>query len=106
MADPTPGPSAPPPPAPTPLAVNRRDFAPPDPDPPGMSTNTAGWILFATALGSMLGLVGVDIAALESWAQMTTPVFVGTTLAKVGSIIVAFLGGKIMPTPQPGDRRR
>lgn len=70
-----------------------------------MTQNTAGWIVFIAALGSMLGLVAIDVASLKEWSQATTPLFVGSTLGHVAATVAAFVGGKLIPTGSKDERK-
>ncbi len=63
-----------------------------------MTQTTTGWVMFVGAIGMMFGLLSVDIAALDSWSAVQTPVFVGTTIGHVAAVIAAFVGGKLIPT--------
>lgn len=58
---------------------------------------TTGWIVFVGALGMMCGMEAVDIVALKSWSELQTPLFVGATLGHIAAVILAFIGGKIIP---------
>lgn len=61
------------------------------------TATTTGWIVFIAALGMMAGMMAVDIASLKEWSEMSTPVFVGTSLGHVAAVITAFVGGKLIP---------
>lgn len=67
---------------------------------------TAGWIIFTAAVGMMCGMVAIDIAALKSWAELQTPLFLGTTLGHLSAVIGAFVGGKIIPEERSGQFTR
>jgi glycerol-3-phosphate acyltransferase PlsY len=62
-----------------------------------MSQTTTGWLVFIAALGMMCGLLAVDLANLKTWSEATTPSFVGSCMGHVGTIIAAFVGGKMIP---------
>ena len=64
-----------------------------------------GWLTFLAALGVMSGLMVEDIKALKDWSEMFTPAFFGSFLGHFGSVILAFLGGKVMPTNRSGAER-
>lgn len=69
--------------------------------------NTTGWIIFIAALGTMFGLVGIDMSKLTNWSDAATPFFVGTTFVHLGAVIGAFVGGKmIQPTRDAGMKTR
>lgn len=57
-----------------------------------------GWSLFAAAVGVILVQLGNEVTKLPSWHAATSPVFIGSALAHVGTVIGAFLGGKMIPT--------
>jgi hypothetical protein len=59
---------------------------------------TTGWILFAAALAMMLTLISADIAALDNWRDAETPAFFGSTIAHLGAVLTAFVGGKLIPS--------
>ena len=63
-----------------------------------MSPQNTGWFLFIASLGMMAALVSNDITSLEAWESATSPAFVGKLLANVGTVITAFIGGKMIPT--------
>ena len=68
---------------------------------------TTGWVIFMAAMGMMLGMLAIDIAALNEWSQMQTPTFVGTALGHIAATIAAFVGGKLIPAdrgPSPMTR--
>jgi hypothetical protein len=72
-----------------------------------MTKTNAGWAIFTAAVGMMLAMVSVDIAGLHEWSEMTTPVFVGTTIGHIAATIGAFIGGKLIPeTREPSQRTR
>lgn len=66
-----------------------------------------GFLVFIAALGMMAGLLSVDISQLPTFGAMWTPIFVGKSLAHVGAVIAAFIGGKLLPTDSvPGGSRK
>lgn len=67
---------------------------------------TTGWIIFTAAVGMMCGMLAIDIAALKSWAELQTPLFLGTTLGHLSAVIGAFVGGKIIPENRSGQYTR
>lgn len=69
-----------------------------------MTNKQAGWFLGLAALGMMFGLMAVDIANLDSWAQAAKPSFVGLQMAHISVVVAAFVGGKLVPT-EPRDQR-
>lgn len=70
------------------------------------SATTAGWIVFASAIAMMCGMLAIDVAALKEWSQLQTPLFVGTTLGHVAAVIGSFVGGKLIPSPRGEERTR
>lgn len=65
-----------------------------------MSSKATGYLVFVAALGTLAGLVAIDISKLENWNYMTTPQFVGNFLAHLAAVIAAFVGGKLLPEPR------
>lgn len=63
-----------------------------------MTQKTAGYLVFIGALGMMMTLMAVEVANLESWQYVSTPVFVGKSMAHLGTVIAAFVGGKLLPS--------
>lgn len=61
------------------------------------NATTTGWVVFIAGIGMMFGMMAVDIASLMEWSEMTTPVFIGTTMGHFAAVIAAFVGGKIIP---------
>jgi len=72
-----------------------------------VNKETTGWVIFISAVGMMSGLISVDIATLPNWDQATSPAFVGLIMARLATVIMAFVGGKIIPTDRnPAERTR
>lgn len=66
-----------------------------------------GNLVLLSALAMMSGLVGSEIGAFKSWAEATAPQFVGKLLLHSSTVIGAYVGGRLIPHPQPKpDRRR
>lgn len=61
---------------------------------------TTGWIIFIAALGSMFGMIGVDMARLKDLSEVSEPSFIGTTMVHLSTVIAAFVGGKLIPAPR------
>ena len=57
-----------------------------------------GWVIFLAAFGVMAGLIGNEISQFQSWAPALTPPFIGKSLIHIGTVIGAFVGGKLIPT--------
>lgn len=72
-----------------------------------MDKTTAGWTTFISALGAMCLLLTADVAKLSSWSVAFQPPFVAVVLAHIGTVILGFAGGKMIPTKrQPGMQTR
>lgn len=72
-----------------------------------MNLTTTGWILFIAAVGMMASLMSTDVATLTRWGDAVAPVFIAKMLAHLGAVIMAFVGGKLIPTDRdPMDRTR
>lgn len=63
-----------------------------------MTRTTTGAIVFVAAIGTLVGLLGKEIAELHSWTQATSPAFIGGALMHVGAVIGAFVAGQVIPT--------
>lgn len=70
-----------------------------------MTNKNAGWFLGLAALGMMTGLMAHDISEIKTWAEVFQPVFVGSMFAHFSVVIMAFVGGKLIPT-EPQDQRK
>ena len=51
----------------------------------------------AAAVFLALSLVGAEVAELEAWHLATTPNFIGEMFIQVGTVIGAFIGGRLIP---------
>lgn len=71
-----------------------------------MNQTSVGWVLFIASIGSMCTLLAVDIAKLGQWGDVWKPEFVGLFMAHVGTVITAFIGGKLIPPDRDGKRTR
>ena len=69
-----------------------------------MTNKVVGWSLAGASLGMLCLLISADIKALHSFDEALTPFFIGNMLAHAGNIIMAFVGGKLIPTA-PQDQR-
>jgi len=65
-----------------------------------MTNKQSGYLVFIAAIGMMLGLLALDIQQLGSWKEVTTPEFVAQLMGHLASVIAAFVGGKLIPSPQ------
>jgi len=63
-----------------------------------MTNHGKGWVLFLAALGMMLALESVEIANINTWQELSTPGFVAKFCAHLGTVIAAFVGGKLIPS--------
>ena len=57
-----------------------------------------GNIVFLAAFGTALGLIGNEVSALSSWRPVLEPAFVGKTLIHLGTVVGAYVGGRLIPT--------
>jgi uncharacterized membrane protein len=71
-----------------------------------MNNSTAGYVVFAAAVGMMFGLLSVDVSRLHSWAEISTPGFVASILGHLGVVLTAFVGGKLVPENRQGKATR
>lgn len=69
-----------------------------------MTNKQTGWLLGLTALGMMLGLMSIEVANLRDWNNITAPIFVAKVMAHASTVIMAFVGGKLIPT-EPHNQR-
>jgi uncharacterized YccA/Bax inhibitor family protein len=69
-----------------------------------MTNKHAGYILGLASVGMMLVLISSDIKQLNSFSDAWTPAFIGTATAHLGNVIMAFIGGKLIPT-EPQNQR-
>lgn len=63
-----------------------------------MTNHGKGWLLFIAAMGMMFTLESVEIANLQAWSDMFAPGFMGKAFAHIGTVIAAFIGGKLLPS--------
>lgn len=70
-----------------------------------MNQTTSGWVIFIIALGMMCGLLSNDVAKLTSWNGAFQPAFVAIVMAHFGTVVVAFIGGKLIPSDRTPDGR-
>lgn len=63
-----------------------------------MTNNGKGWLLFLGALGMMFSLLAMDVSELQSFNDVWTPKFIASMMAHLGTVIAAFIGGKLIPT--------
>ena len=70
-----------------------------------MTNKHVGWALGGASLAMMLILMSTDVGALKSWNEAFTPWFMAKMMAHLGNVIMAFVGGKLIPT-EPQDQRK
>ena len=63
-----------------------------------MTNKHAGWVLGLASLGMMLMLISADVRQLGSLDDVWTPTFIGSSMAHLGNVIMAFIGGKLIPS--------
>lgn len=71
-----------------------------------MNPTTTGWVIFISALGMMCGLLSTDIARLTDWNGVFRPPFVAIVMAHFGSVVLAFVGGKLIPENRSNKQTR
>lgn len=69
-----------------------------------MSNKVIGWTLALASFGMLLILISADIKQLNSFSDALSPFFIGNMLAHIGNVIMAFVGGKLIPT-EPQNQR-
>jgi len=69
-----------------------------------MTNKVVGWSLAGASVGMLCLLISADVKQLHSFNEAFTPFFIGNMLAHIGNIIMAFVGGKLIPT-SPQDQR-
>ena len=69
-----------------------------------MTNKVAGWALGIGAMCMMFGLMAADVKAIHTWTEVFSPAFVGTMMAHISTVGMAFLGGKLIPT-EPTNQR-
>jgi hypothetical protein len=62
-----------------------------------VTNTTTGWVIFVAAIGMTMGLLGAELSALQDWAPIYTPAFVGKACIHLATVISAFIGGKLIP---------
>lgn len=69
-----------------------------------MTNKIAGWVLGLAALGMMFGLMSIDFVQMKDLNEIKTPAFIGNQLGHIANVIMAFVGGKLIPT-EPQTQR-
>lgn len=67
-----------------------------------MTQKTGGIVLLVAAAGLLLVNISDVVVDLQNWHYATTPQFIGALLKQIGSVIMAALGGSLLPQPK-GD---
>lgn len=62
-----------------------------------MNKTSTGWLILIGCIGMMSTLMAIDISQLNSWTEAAKPAFIGGQLGHLGTVIAAFIGGKIIP---------
>ncbi len=71
------------------------------------SQSTTGWVVFIAALGMMAGLMAPEVGKLATWGAAFAPGFVAMIMMHFSIVVMAFIGGKLIPTDRdPGLRTR
>lgn len=68
-----------------------------------MTQTQTGYIVLVAALGVMATLVGNEVVNFHSWREALAPAFVGKALIHLGTVIGAFIGGKLIPTEMKNE---
>lgn len=63
-----------------------------------MSTHRKGKVIVIAALGSLLGLLAIEIANINTWSEVFTPSFIAAFMGHIAATIAAFIGGNLMDT--------
>tara|TARA_R110000868_G_scaffold97880_1_gene269359 strand:- start:1519 stop:1722 length:204 start_codon:yes stop_codon:yes gene_type:complete len=63
-----------------------------------MTSTGKGWILFVAALGMMTTLMSVEVYDLMHWQEAVQPHFVAKIMVHFGTVVSAFVAGKLIPT--------
>lgn len=63
-----------------------------------MTQTHKGYLVFLGALGMLFTLLSVEVSELMTWGEVVTPKFVAALMAHVGTVVAAFLGGRLIPT--------
>ena len=67
-----------------------------------MTSTGKGWTLFIAALGLMFTLMSNEIADLMTWGDAAAPGFVAKLIGHAGTVIGAFIAGRLIPTKESG----
>lgn len=70
-----------------------------------MTQKQTGYVVLIAALGVMATLLGNEISAFHAWGEALAPAFIGKALIHVGTVVGAFVGGKLIPTVESDANR-
>lgn len=65
------------------------------------NATTTGWTIFIAALGMMMGLMAPEVAKLATWGAAFAPGFVAVIMLHFSIVVMAFIGGKMIPETRP-----
>jgi len=58
-------------------------------------THGSGWVMFLAAMGVMMTLSANDVREMENFT--ITPAVLGDFMAHIGTVIAAFVAGRLIP---------
>ena len=61
--------------------------------------------MFITALAMMFSLLGPEVAKLATWPDALTPPFIAVVMTHFAAVVLAFVGGKQIPTERDPTQR-
>lgn len=70
-----------------------------------MTDHGKGWVIFLAALAVSLGFLGNEVGKMQDAGELLSMKFIGEVLQHIGTVITAFVGGKMIPPNGNGDRR-
>lgn len=65
-----------------------------------MTQTTKGYLVGLAALGVMLTQMAGEVGKIAAWDQITTPAFIAQSMLHLGTVIGAFVGGRLIPTKE------
>jgi hypothetical protein len=71
-----------------------------------MNPTTGGWVVFIGSLGMMATLMAPEVGKLVTWGAAFAPGFVAIILGHFGAVVLAFVGGKIIPATRDNQLTR
>lgn len=69
-------------------------------------TNGIQWIVLVAALGMMSTLMAAEVKELAHWNEILNPSFIGTLMGHFGSVIGAYIAGRLTPDNRNGKFTR